>query len=368
MLTPPDERFTHQAAFPHAVVDSSDPAWRERYWISFQDVASGATVLSCGIGQYPNQDTQEAFVCLTHEGKQRNLRLARRLSPASHLMQVGPFAVDIIEPYRTLRFTLDDNPSGVAFDLEWTGAFDPFLEDRHFETSGPRVTHDLVRYIQVGRARGRLSLPEQELAVEPATWWSERDHSWGVRPLPRREGDPPSERPAWRFLLFLPLQFETFGLHLYLFEDGQGHPTHRSFGRMGGSGDAPQVRLRSLSHDLQSAPGAPTPTLEGGDLNLAFADGTDLKVELTAREGRAHLRGGGYGGVNGWFQGRWKGEDSVEHEVWDLSDKEMVGSWGAYSSDHLVSATAAGEVGHGVAEYMVLPGHHRYGHVRERAR
>ena len=56
MLTPPDESFTHQASVPHAMVGSSDPSWRERYWVSLQDVESGDTVLSFGLGHYPNQD------------------------------------------------------------------------------------------------------------------------------------------------------------------------------------------------------------------------------------------------------------------------------------------------------------------------
>ena len=34
MLTPPDEHFTHQVPLAHAMVGSSDPGWRERYWVS----------------------------------------------------------------------------------------------------------------------------------------------------------------------------------------------------------------------------------------------------------------------------------------------------------------------------------------------
>jgi hypothetical protein len=55
LLTPPDEYFTHQVAYPHAMVGSSDPAWRERYWISIQDTAGKDTVPTLGLGQYPNQ-------------------------------------------------------------------------------------------------------------------------------------------------------------------------------------------------------------------------------------------------------------------------------------------------------------------------
>jgi hypothetical protein len=362
MLTPPDEHFNHQVAFPHALVGSSDPSWRERYWVSMQNIETGDTVLTVGFGQYPNQDVQEAFVCLTHDGHQHNVRLSRRLSPERHVMAVGPFSCDVVEPYKRLRFKLVQNASGITFDIDWLGSFDPYLEERHFETAGPRITHDLVRYVQVGRAEGSLRLGDELMKLEAATWWGERDHSWGMRPLPRSEGAPPTERPDWRFLLFLPLQFESFGMHLYLFEDGDGVPTHLSCGLMGIDGPAP--RLMRLAHDLQWDRDAPTPTLLGGSLDLTFLGGRDLHIDITTLTGRAHLRGGGYGGVDGWYQGHWKGDDSIVTDVWDLSDRSKLKYWGANSSDHMIRAACNGETGFGIAEYMVLAGHERYGYVR----
>jgi hypothetical protein len=363
MLTPPDEHFNHQVAFPHALVGSSDPSWRERYWVSFQDITTGETVLSLGLGQYPNQDVQEAFICLAHRGLQHNLRLSRRLSPDRHLMAVGPFAAEVVEPYRRLRFVLDDNPSEVGFEIDWLGSFDPLLEERHFETAGPRVTHDLVRYVQVGRAEGRLSIGHEELTLTPATWWGERDHSWGVRPLPRSVGAPPSERPDWRFLLFLPVQFDDFGLHLYLFEDGAGQVTHLSCGLMDATGAGRDRALR-VEHDLRWEQGAPTPTLLGGTVDVTFLGGRRITLDLMARAGRAHLRGGGYGGIDGWYQGHWKGENDLVNDVWDLSDASQLGRWGAFSSDHALEVRCDGQTGYGIAEYMVLAGHERYGAVR----
>ena len=363
MLTPPDESFTHQAPVPHSMVGSSDPSWRERYWVSLQDVASGETVLSFGLGHYPNQDAQEAFVCLSHEGRQHNLRLSRPLAPESHVMRVGPFSTDIVEPFQRLRFALDENASDISFELDWLGSFPPFLEDRHLETSGARVTHDLIRYIQVGRAEGHLRIGGHDLAVTPATWWGERDHSWGVRPLPRVEGSPPTARPEWSFLLFLPLQFEDFGFHLYLFEDRDGHATHRSCGLME-AGGAGREHVARLAHDLVWETDAPTPTLVSGSLDVELRSGRRLAIDLTALPGRAHLRGGGYGGVDGWFQGQWRDGETLTHEVWDLSDRTRLRSWGAYSSDHLLRATCDGRVGFGISEYMVLPNHIRYGAVR----
>ena len=79
---------------------------------------------------------------------------------------------------------------------------------------------------------------------------------------------------------------------------------------------------------------------------------------------RIFLRGGGYGGYRGWFQGHWKGDKDLVHEVWDLGETDKLRSRGVYSGDHLVRVSADGETGHGIAEYMVLPGHHRYGHLR----
>ena len=55
----------------------------------------------------------------------------------------------------------------MRFALDWLGTFDPYLEERHFETAGPRVTHDLVRYVQVGRAEGRLTVGGEELDGHP---------------------------------------------------------------------------------------------------------------------------------------------------------------------------------------------------------
>lgn len=365
MLTAPDENFTHQVSFPHAMVGSSDPSWRERYWVSFQDTSTGSTVVTFGFGQYPNQDVQEGFVCITHDGRQHNLRLSRQLRPNSHIMQVGPLSCEIVEPYEHLRFVLDDNEFGLAFDIDWLGSFRPFLEDRHIETAGAKVTHDLVRYVQVGRGRGSVRIGDLELEMVPDTWWGERDHSWGVRPIPGVQGAPPSVRPDWKFLMFLPLQFDDFGFHLYLFEDERGHALHRSCGLMDADGSMANERAVRIDHDLVWERDAPTPTLVGGSLDVEFTSGRNLVLDLRALDGRAHLRGGGYGGYKGWFQGHWKGESSIEHEVWDLDETEKLASRGVYSSDHMIEVRTDDQVGYGIVEYMVLPGHERYGYTRE---
>jgi hypothetical protein len=359
-VSPSDEHFTHQVALPHAMVGSSDPSWRERYWISIQDVENRDLVLTCGFGQYPNQDVQEAFVVVSHRGLQHNLRLARALLPDRDTLRVGPFSVEIVRPFEELHLTLDDNESGLAFDLRWLSAFTPILEERHFQVERARATYDAMRYVQLGRVSGALRTPAGERAVHPDGWWGERDHSWGTRPLPRDPAAPPSRLPGWSFLMFLPIQFEDFCAHVYLFEDARGTPIHLSAALSTQSGEPPP-RVVAVEHDLVWQPGQSTLTLEAGRIDLVLAGGRKLTFDISALAGRAYLRGGGYGGWNGWYQGHWKGEDSAEHDIWDLTDHSMLPRYNRHSSDHLIEITHEGRRGFGIVEYVVVAGHHRYG-------
>ena len=360
-LSAADEFFTHQTSLPHAMVATSDPSWRERYWFSIHDVAAHDTVLTVGMGKYPNQDVMEAFAVLSRPGEQRNLRLSRTLLPDSFTSAVGPFSVEVVEPLRQLRLRLEENESGVAFDVMWHAATEPLLEGRFFQVSRARTTYDAIRYVQHGRCEGVLTAPGYRAELTRDTWWSERDHSWGTRPLPRAPGQPPGERPEWRLLLFAPLQLPDFGVHLYLQESAPGRPVHLSAGITPRLGQAAEEEpIISVEHDLHWVEGAPAPTLAGGSLVLGLADGRKLDLRLRALPGRAHLRGGGYEGWNGWYQGHWRGDQTSESDVWDLTDADQFYSYAKAGSDHLVEVTCDGQVGYGIVEYMVLPGYGRY--------
>jgi hypothetical protein len=361
-LSGADEYFTHQTALPHAMVATSDPSWRERYWVSFQDVERGDTVLTVGLGRYPNQDVMEAFACLSRDGRQTNLRLSRTLLPDSHDMRVGPFGCDVREPLRELAFTLEDNDSGLSFDLTFTATMEPILEGRFFQVSRARTTYDAIRYVQHGRAAGEIRTPDgARLTVTPERWWAERDHSWGTRPLPRADGQPPGERPEWRMLLFAPLQLPDFGVHIYLQESEPGLPVHVSAGLAQPIGqDAANPVIVGVDHELEWEKGAAAPTLVGGRISLLLHGGERVDLELTARQGRAHLRGGGYEGWNGWKQGHWRGELTAEHDEWDLTDRADFYRFAKAGSDHLVEVRCDGQIGHGIVEYMVLPGYGKY--------
>lgn len=361
-LSPADEYFTHQTALTHAMVATSDPSWRERYWVSFQDTETGDTVLTLGLGRYPNQDVMEAFACFSSGGEQTNVRLSRSLLPQSHEMTVGDFACEIVEPMRTLRFTLGDNDSGLSFDITFAATFEPILEGRFFQISRARATYDAIRYVQHGRASGWIRTPSGEsIEVTPERWWCERDHSWGTRPLPRAEGQPPGERPEWKMLLFAPLQLPDFAVHLYLQESEPGRPVYLSAGIAAGLDSDDEVPvIVGVDHDLEWEKDAAAPTLVGGQVRLTLHGGETIDLQLTARPARAHLRGGGYEGWNGWKQGNWRGELTAEHDTWDLRDRANFYRYAKAGSDHLVEVRHNDSVGYGIVEYMVLPGYGRY--------
>ena len=140
VLSPEDEYFGHQLALPVQVVASSDPNWRERYWISIHNVESKDFVLSTGYGKYPNRDVMDGFCIAARGGTQRNLRVSRQLSPYYSRIAVGPMSVDIIDPLKEFRCRLAENESGLAYDLTWSASQPPALEGRHFEVNRGRRT------------------------------------------------------------------------------------------------------------------------------------------------------------------------------------------------------------------------------------
>jgi hypothetical protein len=278
-----------------------------------------------------------------------------------YAMAVGPLSVDIVEPLRELRFCLGDNESGITFDLTFEARMEPLLEGRFFQVSRGRTTYDAIRYVQHGRALGAIETPEGRIAVAPERWGVVRDHSWGTRPLPRAEGQPPGARPECRMLLFAPLQLPDFAVHLYLQESEPGRTVHLSAGivpPVGSEREFPPIV--GVEHDLTWCEGAAAPTLTGGSVSLLLLGGERIDLQLRALEGRAHLRGGGYEGWNGWMQGHWRGDLTSETDSWDLTDREQFYRYAKAGSDHLVEVTHDGVVGHGIVEYMVLPGYGRY--------
>ena len=356
-LSAPDEYLNHQFALPHQVVASSDPNWRERYWISLFDTHSKDTVLTLGVGKYPNRDVMDNYAILSRGGKQRNLRASRQLLPFNDQIFAGPFSIEIGEPLKTLHLRLDKNETDVEYDLTWHGSVPPALEGNHFEVSRGRVTHQISRYVQTGQVSGTIRCGDEQIEVTPDRWWGVRDHSWGIRPMSGGQGEPPVASVQWNLMAFCPIRFPDFSLHIYLFESQRGRPTHLTAAimRPEGSGEFDD-EIRQVSHDFSWREQAPTQTLIGGQIRIEFYSGKVMEIDVKACAGRAFLKGGGYD----WFFGKWWGESHVEHDVWDLTDTASLRGFNSHASDHLIEATCEGQTGFGIIEYLIRRGYDAY--------
>jgi hypothetical protein len=367
-LTAPDELFYHQIPFTHDTVSIGDPDWRERIWVSVLDTRSKEVVLDCGIGHYPNRDVQEAWAGVgLADGRQVNVRMSRRARPDLHEMRVGPFSIHVVEPLKRMRFVLDDNPSGVAFDVEVESTVRPHVENRHLEVKNGVVTQDLVRYIQLGRASGSLRYPGGSATLTKETWSAARDHSWGLQPNEGSRGTvkDPTQHGSLKgtFFTWFPVAFPSWGVFYYLSESAPGAYTYFT-GDVVYPADDPRENdpLVSVEHDFRWVADAPIQVLDGGDVRLRTAGGTELEISIRAFRPRFFLRSAGYMGWRGWYQGKDMGESHLEHDVWDLNDAAKIREYAVAGAgcDHLIEARCGNDVGYGPIEYFTTPGYAKY--------
>jgi hypothetical protein len=370
-LTAWDDHFTHQVPLTHDAVGVSDPNWRERMWISAQDATNKDLLVECGMGHYPNRNIQEAWASVATPERQLNFRATRRLRPDLSSMAVGPFRIEVVEPLKIMRLVLEDNASGVTFDFVVESTLTPHVEDRHFEVTSGRITHDLVRYFQLGRAHGTVTFDGRTRSIDRTTWTAARDHSWGVAPIPLKDGTNEHASASGLMLDLTTLVFPTWG-HYHVFI--QTSPIANLY--LTGAaltpldGDVRNDRLVAVEHDLRWRSDVPIQVLEDGEMRFCYESGATRLVSLTGHGPRVYLRTAGYNEWNGWVQGDDRGAELiVECDEWDLTDdaaiKPITNNGGG--CDHLIEATCEGEVGYGIMEYFVTTGYPRYSGIQSGA-
>jgi len=365
MLTKLDDLLVHQIPSTFDHVGPSDVSFTEKMWFTIEDIESGDTIIDCGIGQYPNRNVQDAFAGVTIGDKQYNVRMSRELRPHADEMRVGPFSIEIVEGLKTLRLVLEDNPSGLSFDITWDATMKPHEEAHHYERLNGKVTHDLDRYAQMGRATGTLRVAGRTIDIRPATWWCQRDHSWGIRP--GVGGDAPKGPEMIvqpRFFNWCPAQFQNYGIFWFLIERGPGDPSYLSAEIVKPiDSSEPGQRIVAIDHDFCWKPAGPVQSLEWGEVDFVLASGEKRHVTILPRSSRYFLRSGLYGGLNGWWHGAWKGPHHFEHDVWDLSDEAVLRAAGTFG-DQIAEFRCGADVGYGIIEYGVSGGYPKYQDVQ----
>ncbi|MEZ5171572.1 MAG: hypothetical protein R3A49_12630 [Acidimicrobiia bacterium] len=328
-LVEADESFDHPqvdtfgVGEPPSVPDARlSPSWTEKV-VATAAARDGSLQLEFGMGRYPNRRVQDAFAGVSLGVQQWTVRASRRLGEEPHRTAVGPVRYDVVEPLREVRFRLE--PSGVqpvAFDWRFRAEVPAHLEERERRRAHTpsQPDEDLVRYHQVGVADGWVELDGERHDIGAHSWFSSRDHSWGVRQgigVPARgDGDVPPDLSV--LVLWSPMLLERpggarYGIHHYLrsysmpgFErvHFQGAVEHADGSRTGFAGVEPDLRFDPVNRRLL-----------GGTLGFTTSDGSARPIHIEAASDTGfHLGTGLYFGFDGHHHGEERGLLHVDGE------------------------------------------------------
>lgn len=362
MLTPHDDLPGHQTPETFAQAGAGDVRFTERWWYTAHPLDGRPLLLDIGFGYYPNRGVMDAFAGVTVGRTQYNFRASRQLGTRPLDLEVGPLRLDIVQGHKLHRLVLRDNASGIAFEVEFEACLPAAQEKQSRRARDGVLEEDLARVAQFGRWRGWLSVNGERQAVEPATWWGQRDRSWGVRSEMRTDwAAPPMQTHKQFFWTWSMFQTPSMGVSIFLKEREPGKPHYLSgaeFQRLP-NGEVRHREITAVDHDLQWADDPLGQTITAGEFRLGFADGTSRVIRVEALPARFYLKGGLYGGWGGWNHGDDKGAYAEAHDAWNLEDaltRERARTLG----DHVVRVTADGETGIGISEYGVAAGYPRY--------
>jgi hypothetical protein len=322
-LTAADETFTHQVTDTFAVVGTSDPAWTEKV-CAMAMARDGSLQIGFGLGKYTNRNVMDGYAAISRGKRQTTVRASRRLAPEPGLTAVGPIHYEVVEPLRKVRFRLEPNDcQPIAFDWLFEGAVPPFPEERTHLRREFRVMSELVRYHQTGLASGWIELDGERVEMDPESWVSTRDHSWGVR---YDVGVPPVDveatpgiPPGFGFMMiWCPVLMERddrsrYALHLHFtWIRGAGFEQKMTTARVEHP-DGAEEAIADISPALRFDPD--NRRLLGGRLDCTLAGGEKRPLELEVLgDTGVHLGAGLYFGFDGHHHGEWRGELHVDGE------------------------------------------------------
>ena len=316
-LTPLDDFPWHQAVVPLPLPATSDSHFNDGYYFGF--FAAGRFCFF-GLRLYANTNVMDGFAGAVVGGQQRTVRASRALRPRVDVLEVGPLRLTIVEPMRRQRLELAENPTGVTFDVEIGATSPAFFESPDIHYRRGRLINHVLRYTQLGRADGSLSVDGDTEPVE--RWYSDRDHSWGIRssmgPQLPIKGSEPSRGDPRAIRMWMPFELEDHCGLFALHEDSDGNLIDFD-GRLH-FGDGRDIELVAARHAFRYVEG--TRRLLGGELTLMDEDGGEHPYEFDVVGDPASAQGFGY--VRGWQDGQtpgsWRGEEYMESDRFVVDD------------------------------------------------
>lgn len=178
-LTTMDEYFVHQIPEPLPNVVSPHAHWRESYFfVTHPRSGNDGDVVILAMAHYPARGVMDALLMGRIGGKPVFGRHERPYDGDPHTTAVGPAKVEIVEPYKTMKLTVDD-ATGYSMDLEFEARTQAYGLRRGRLMDGAEIIWDQSHMVQSGVFNGTYAWQGQ--TYEVSDWWGQRDHSWGIR-------------------------------------------------------------------------------------------------------------------------------------------------------------------------------------------
>ena len=367
-LTAADEQFTHQITDTHARVGTSERSWTEKV-CAMAAAQDGSLQLACGIGKYNNRNVMDAYAGVSRGVEQWTVRASRALAPDPETTSVGPIHYEVIEPLRQTRFALDTNDAQpIAFEWEFTGTVRPWLEERevHVSRDRYRIDADVVRYHQVGTARGWVEVDGERTEFDHDSWVSTRDRSWGVRygvGAPTPDVAPTSvPSGASAYVLWFPVSCTRsdgtpFGLHFYYQRFGFGGRSRLTF--EGGIEHADGTREAFVAATPNLRFDDATRRFLGGTITTTLTDGTERQYDLQPVSDTGFLLAAGlYGGYEDQYHGQWRGEAHLDGDHYaDCTATDAVATLHQHGQRVVRVEDPDGGVGYGDLQSIITGAH-----------
>jgi len=265
--------------------------------------------------------------------------------------QVGPIAIEVLEPLRSLRILVDDKESGIKADLTFTARALALEEPRFTRELGPGLLMDYTRLTQNGTYEGTIEIKGERITVTPDSWLGTRDRSWGIRPIGRPDDAAQQALLLQFYWLWAPINFDDCITLYDLNSDEKGRPWHTHGVVAPLHGGAPET-MEAVSSRIQYRSG--TRHAEAAEIIFHKKSGEESVLQLEPLY-QFYMSGIGYTHPE-WGHGTDRGELDVTYDTIDLDSVDEASP--LYLHIQSISRVRMGErVGLGILEQLIIGPH-----------
>jgi hypothetical protein len=359
-LTKGDDFPIHQTSEPIAY-SGTDRNFYDRYFFNGYG-REGTDFFALAFGVYPHLNIVDASFCVVRDGVQTALHASRWLEMERMDLTVGPIAIEVVEPLKRLRLTVDSPDKGLKAEIVFEGRAFPVEEPRFIRRHGPRAFMDYTRLTQNGRYIGWIELDGKRRSVDG--FMGTRDRSWGVRPVGARDSQevvPPA--PMQFYWIWSPSNFENGSFFFHSNDDAAGEPWNRRavWAPEGAAlADLEEIADSEIKVDWKAG------SRHARRAVVSWGKGAGASEVTFEPEYEFFMLGLGYGHPT-WSHGLAHGALAVEREDLTLREVDIRQPHHlhvqALSKVTYRNAAGAEEVGRGVLEQLVLGPHAPSGFV-----